>query len=111
MNTRERFHEVMNFNPSVRSLKWEFGFWGSTIKQWYAEGLPEKQYPTIATRTITLNSSLYTYAWTHQWRSSRNLFEKTLGERERIIELPDGIAVWGGFPYWPSQGLPLAPDV
>ena len=111
MNTRERFLEVMNFNPSVRSLKWEFGFWGSTIKRWYAEGLPEKQYPTIATRTITLNSSLYTYAWTHHWRSTRNLFEKTLGERERIIELPDGIAVWGGFPYWPSQGFPLDTDV
>jgi len=111
MNTRERFHEVMDFSPSVRSLKWEFGFWGSTIKRWYDEGLPEKHYPTIATRTITVNSSLYTFAWTHAWHSTRTLFEKTLGERERRIELPDGIAVWGGFPYWPSQGFPLDVDV
>ncbi len=62
MNTRERFREVMHFNPSVLSLKLDSGFWSSTIKRWYNGGVPEKQYPTIATRTITLNSPLYTYA-------------------------------------------------
>ena len=36
MNTRERFLEVMkNFNTSVPSLKWEFGYWGGTINKWY----------------------------------------------------------------------------
>lgn len=111
MNTRERFLEVMNFNPDVRSLKWEFGYWGGTIKRWYDEGLPEKNYPLIATRTTTINSTVFTTAWSYQWRQSRNLFEKTFGERQRKIELPDGIAVWGGFPYWPSQGFPLDQDV
>jgi len=111
MNSRERFHEVMNFNPDVRSLKWEFGYWGATIKRWYEEGLPEKNYPTIATGYTTIPSSLYTFAWTHQWRTTRNLFEKTLGERERKIELPDGIAVVAGLLYWPSQGFPIDSDV
>ncbi len=33
MNSRERFLEVMNFNTDVRTLKWEFGFWGENINQ------------------------------------------------------------------------------
>ena len=33
MNARERFLEVCDFNPNVRPLKWEFGYWGETIKK------------------------------------------------------------------------------
>jgi uroporphyrinogen decarboxylase len=111
MNSRERFLEVMNFNPDVRACKWEFGYWGGTIKRWYREGLPEKYYPAIPTRLATIHSTVFTTAWTHTWRQSRNLFELTYGERQRKIELPDGIAVWGGALYWPSQGFPLDLDV
>jgi uroporphyrinogen decarboxylase len=39
MNSRERFYEVMNFNTSVRTLDWEFGYWYQTVEQWYKEGL------------------------------------------------------------------------
>lgn len=44
MNTRERFIETMNFNPNVHSLKWEFGYWGETVENWYKCGLPMKNY-------------------------------------------------------------------
>ena len=111
MNSRERFLEVMNFNPDVRACKWEFGYWGGTIKRWYGEGLPEKNYPAMATKPATIHSTVFTTAWAHEWRKTRNLFEMTYGERQRKIELPDGIAVWGGALYWPSQGFPLDLDV
>jgi hypothetical protein len=111
MNARERFLETMRFNPEATAPKWEFGYWGATIKRWYAEGLPEKQYPTIPTRIETISSSLYTAAWSHQWHQTKDLFETTFGERRRKIELPDGIGVWGGALYWPSQGFPLDMDV
>jgi uroporphyrinogen decarboxylase len=39
MNARERFIEVLNFNTSVRTLNWEFGYWGGTLNRWYGEGL------------------------------------------------------------------------
>jgi hypothetical protein len=42
MNTRVRFLEAMKFNTQVRVPKWEFAYWGSTIKRWYAEGLPDR---------------------------------------------------------------------
>jgi uroporphyrinogen decarboxylase len=39
MNTRERFLEVLNFNTDIRTLDWEFGYWGGALKRWYDEGL------------------------------------------------------------------------
>ena len=111
MNAREKFLGVMNFDPAARAPRWEFAYWGATIKRWYAEGLPERNYPAIPTRIETVSSSVYTTAYTHEWRKSRNLFEITYGERQRMIPLPDGMAVWGGALYWPSQGFPLDTDV
>ncbi len=111
MNTRERFLEVMKFNTDVRSLKWEFGFWGANINQWYEEGLPKKHGTNIPTRITTTNASVYTTAWTHEWRKNRTYLEKFYDEREREVPLPNGIAIWGGALYWPSQGFPLALDV
>jgi len=104
MNTRERFHEVMSFNKDVSTIKWEFGYWGSTIKNWYNQGLPEKKYPKIPTRITTLSATLYTTAWTYMWR------KKGAVESEKI-ELPNGIGVWGGAVYWPNQGFPIDNDV
>lgn len=40
MNTRERFHATMNFEPLDRPLYWEFGYWVPTLRRWYEEGLP-----------------------------------------------------------------------
>lgn len=42
MNARERFNAIMTFDTSVRTLKWEFGYWAETMKRWYGEGLPMK---------------------------------------------------------------------
>ena len=95
MNTRERFLEIMNFNPNVHSLKWEFGYWGETIENWYKSGLPKKKYPVLNKIITTPTSSLYIPAWTSQG----------------IDKLPNGIAVTAGGLYWPTQGFPLDNDV
>ncbi len=95
MNLRERFHEVMNFNPNVHSLKWEFGYWGESVNNWYEQGLPKKQYPVLDKRITTPTSSLYSAAWTCQGTD----------------RLPNGIAVMAGGLYWPTQGFPLDYDV
>jgi len=42
MNTRDIFLKIMNFQPAPRTLNWEFGYWGGTVRRWYSEGLPEK---------------------------------------------------------------------
>lgn len=95
MNTRERFHEIMNFNTSVPSIKWEFGIWGETLHNWYGEGLPKNHYPEMPTKIVTPTSTLYQPAWTCQSKT----------------ELPNGIAVMAGGLYWPTQGFPLDHDV
>jgi len=38
---RELFLRIMNFKSAKRTLKWELGYWGGTIKRWYSEGLPK----------------------------------------------------------------------
>lgn len=95
MNTRERFLEVCDFSPNVRTLKWEFGYWGETIKNWYAQGLPQRCYPTLPMEITTPASSLYIPAWTCRHDGV----------------LPNGIAVMAGALYWPTQGFPVDTDV
>jgi len=36
------FLACMDFDSSVRTLPWEFGYWGGTLKRWYGEGLHRK---------------------------------------------------------------------
>ncbi len=95
MNTRERFHEIMHFNTSVHSLRWEFGYWGETIDNWYSQGLPRKDYPVLEKTITTPTSSLYSKAWNCRGEST----------------LPKGIAVVAGGLYWPTQGFPYDHDV
>jgi len=42
MNTQERFHAIIQFQPFDRLpiLEWA-GWWDDTIRRWYGEGLPE----------------------------------------------------------------------
>ncbi len=42
MNTRERFHAIMNFQPFDRLpvVEWA-GWWNKTIERWHTEGLPQ----------------------------------------------------------------------
>ncbi|MCP4167506.1 MAG: hypothetical protein GY759_16675 [Chloroflexi bacterium] len=95
MNLKERFNEVMQFNTNVHSIKWEFGYWGEVIDNWYEAGLPQTEYPQIASGVTTPTSGLYNIAW----RSIK-------GDR-----LPKGIAVMAGGLYWPTQSFPLDHDV
>ncbi len=96
MNLKERFLEVMlNFTPDVSPPKWEFGYWGDTINNWYDEGLPKNKYPEIPKKITTPTASLYNPCW-NSIRGSR---------------LPVGIAVIGGGLYWPTQSFPIDNDV
>ncbi len=104
MNTRERFHEIMSFNRDIPTVKWEFGYWGSTIKNWYNQGLPERRYPIIPSKITTLSATLYTTAWTHDWVNKGSI-------KDDRIDLPNGIGIWGGSTYWPNQGFPIDNDV
>lgn len=94
MNPRQRFHEIMRFNPSVPTMKWEFGYWGGTVDRWYEEGLLKKDYPNPDMPVSTPTSSLYLPAW--------NCLDGRLSK---------GTAIMAGGLYWPSQGFPLDQDV
>ena len=95
MNARERFLETMSFNPEVHPPKWEFGYWGGTILNWYEAGLPREDFPKLPQEVTTPTSSLYIPAWTCQGKDA----------------LPNGIGVMAGGLYWPTQGFPLDRDV
>src|SRR4030042_1087777 len=94
MNLRERFHEVMSFNLGAVPPKWEFGYWGQNIENWYREGLPRHLYPRIP-RPGNPHPALYYPCW-HSIRGDR---------------LPAGIGVMGGGLYWPTQSFPQDNDV
>ena len=85
----------MNFNKKVHSLKWEFGYWGETVENWYKTGLEKNHYPVLNKIVTTPTSSLYNPAWTYQG----------------VDKLPNGIAVMAGGLYWPTQSFPLDKDV
>lgn len=100
MNSRERFLEVMkNFNPGVPSMKWEFGYWGETINNWYKEGLPQKNLAKIPDTYTSISSSAYTKSW-----NCSNKYVKA-------GEFPNGYPIMGGGLYWPTQGFALDDDV
>jgi len=100
MNTRERFLEVMlHKNPHVPALKWEFGYWGGTVNNWYASGLPRRNPAVIPDAYTTVSSSLYTKSWT-----AHNKYVPA-------GSYPGGYAIMGGGLYWPTQGFALDQDV
>jgi len=103
MNLRERFLEVMrNFNTEIRSINWEFGYWGETVNSWYKQGLPRRNPAAIPSEFTSPTSSLYTKAWTCE-----NKFTHERG----VKGFPNGIAIMAGGLYWPTQGFPLDSDV
>jgi len=103
MNLRERFLEIMyNFNTNIKSIKWEFGYWGKTVNKWYKQGLPQKNPALIPSEISSPTASLYTKAWT---------CENKFRYKNSIKGFPDGIAITGGGLYWPTQGFPLDTDV
>ncbi|MBN1298374.1 MAG: hypothetical protein JW997_01660, partial [Actinobacteria bacterium] len=111
MNTREKFIECTQFNRKAGAVKWEFGYWGKTIKNWYKEGLPLVNYPRVPANIVNTTASLYTAVWQRFLKREKTLYELMFDETEIIAELPDGIAVCAGGLYWPSQGFPADRDV
>jgi hypothetical protein len=100
MNARERFLEVMkNFNTSVPTMKWEFGYWGGTINNWYKSGLPKRNPAVIPNTYTSASSSIYTKSWTCENRYVKE------------GEFPQGYAIMAGGLYWPTQGFALDKDV
>ena len=100
MTERERFLEVMtNFNVKVPSLKWEFGYWGETLNNWYKQGLPKRNYAQIPTEYTSPSSSIYTRSW--------------IAENKFVApgEYPKGFVLMAGGLYWPTQGFAKDHDV
>ena len=94
MTTREAFLSTCEFQKVVPP-KWEFGYWGETVDNWYASGLPRHHYPALEETVRTPTSGLMLPAW----------------QTVRGGGLPRGIAVMGGGLYWPTQGFPLDQDI
>lgn len=94
--------EVMNFNPSVHSVKWEFGYWGDTLNNWYAQGLPKKNFAEIPNVVTTPSTSMYTVVW-----HCKNRYREAKGTQA----YPAGIGITGGGIPWPQQSFPLDSDV
>lgn len=88
-----------DFNTDVTTLKWEFGYWGETINNWYASGLPKNNPAEIPETYTTPTSSLYTKAWN---------YENKFVEEGKF---PKGYTITGGGLYWPTQGFALDQDV
>jgi len=100
LNTRERFLEVLtNCNPCVPALKWEFGYWGETLNNWYQSGLPKKNFAPIPKEYTSPSSSIYTLSW-----NAKNKY---------VVpgEYPAGFVSMAGGLYWPTQGFAKDNDV
>lgn len=39
---RDLYLAVLGMQPAPRTLKWEFGFWGGALADWYRDGLPRR---------------------------------------------------------------------
>ena len=94
MTSREKFLAACEFKKAPPP-KWEFGYWGETIDNWYDQGLMKKQYPEIDRDITTPTRSMFLPAW----------------QTVQGGKLPKGIAVMAGGLYWPTQGFPLDHDV
>jgi hypothetical protein len=43
MDSRQKFHAVMTYDDRSINMKTEFGFWASTVRKWFVEGLDKIQ--------------------------------------------------------------------
>ena len=39
---RDIYLSVLGMESAERTLKWEFGFWGAAMLDWYRDGLPDR---------------------------------------------------------------------
>lgn len=103
MTVREKFLATCEFKR-VPPPKWEFGYWGETIDNWYASGLPKKKYPRLDDEISTPTRDMFLPAW-------KMITGKGRVGGNKAAALPRGIAVMAGGLYWPTQAFPLDYDV
>ena len=100
MTSRERYIETLvHGNNRVPALKWEFGYWGQSLNNWYKEGLPKKDFAHIPTVYSDISNSVYTYAWLSQ------------NKHIKPGEYPSGYALSGGNMPMGSQGFACDNDI
>jgi len=100
MTLRERYKRILiDKDPNVRTIKWEFGYWGATINHWYETGLPKKYPAVIPDHVITPTSGLNLPCW--------------LCENKYLKpgQYPGGCTHMAGALSWPTQGFPLDREV
>lgn len=100
MTLRERYRRILlDKDPNVRTIKWEFGYWGATINHWYETGMP-KQYPAlIESKVTTPTSSLNLPCWL-----CNNKYLKP-------GQYAGGFTHVAGALSWPTQGFSLDREV
>jgi hypothetical protein len=87
MNTRERFLATMAFEPSDRTLYWEFGYWVPTLRRWYREGLPRlKGIPDSLGDEGTVSGECLGVDWRNPWLDFD--VRQTLGFDEPMYRIP-----------------------
>lgn len=100
MTVRDRFLSIFKeMDPSVPTLKWEFGYWGETINRWYREGLPKINPVRMLDEISTPTSGLFLPAW------------KCHNKYIKDGEYPKGYVHCAGGLSWPTQGMGLDSDV
>lgn len=76
MNSRERFCAIMSFQPVDRTLLWEIGYWGNTVRRWYREGLPRRHgLPDDLVDGQVARAEAYPSDATEDGRSYRRAFD------------------------------------
>ena len=100
LTVRDRFLSVLvDKDPTVKTLKWEFGYMGQTINNWYSQGLPRVEPVKYLEKTTSPTSGLFLPAW------------KCNNKYIKPKEYPKGFVHCAGGLAWPTQGMGLDEDV
>ena len=97
---RDRFFGVLvERDPTVKTLKWEFGYMGQAINNWYSQGLPKVEPVKYLEKATSPTSGLFLPAW------------KCNNKYVNQGEYPKGFVHCAGGLAWPTQGMGLDEDV
>ena len=88
-----------DMNAGVPTMKWEFGYWGGTLNNWYSQGLPKNNFVELPATITNPAESVHTYVWTCE------------NKYVREGEYPPTMPVTGGAVYYQTGGFPDEKDV
>ena len=97
MDARERFLAILNFEPGVRPLFWEFGYWYAAVERWYREGLP-KRYGVQRRLGSAVAVSGEAHIFPLEDRVRDRDVHEALGFDEGMYTLPVKCWIWPPFP-------------